>query len=825
MKQVTNSFKNNIKKYGRQLDAIITFGNTTISKENINSIIPSFNTTLFKSVMQAIEIDSNIKIEKGTKINVKVGVGFNNSAYEYIEYNNYKTQDPEKQEDTESYKIIAYDRMIESMIDYDLQITKKITVREYLIKIFERLNWPTTDIPDVFVNSEKKIDPSVHVGIGYTFRDVLDELATITGSFIFIKNSIPTLAYITDTEEKIDEEYLSEDDVTIGSKYIINSLVFSRAEESDNIYRKDDISIEENGLYEFKISDNQILSTNDRVDFIEDLFNYLKTIQFYIFDIKSPGIMWFELVDMFNICVHGGEYPVVLLNDEITVDQDLEEKLYADEPDESTTEYKYADETDKKINQAYIVVDKQNQKITQLTSQVTENQEKISKIEQDVDGIRQKVDNVQDFTNTVSGNYQLILSNAEAFPVLKLIMYGKSRDPLYLYPNSKLFPSSLLTTQGEYNKITLVIDSQSRIDPSENVREYVFKIEEQLNDYNEIHDQLVIERNVDTNLCEVKVLRYIQREGKIITVLKDPIEETVGSFEIELLEGKNYVYIKEYPHWKIDCKYLVQNDANDLYATKVEMHSSIEQTAEEINLEVRKKVDENEIISKINQSAERISIEAEKININGVVSANDNFKIDKNGNMTCNNGTFKGGKINLSGGTKENPTFWIEDDSGNRAYFTPSGFGVGGSTNYFEFNPYNILINLDGLNWNFNRDSQRTITDNDLYVLADIHAYSYLYDSLEEKKRDITQFTDKALDIVKNGELYSFNYKGEKEETKKHIGFIIGENYKTPKEVMSTNNQAIDAYTMTSILWKAVQEQQETIEELQNEIKQMKERK
>ena len=215
----------------------------------------------------------------------------------------------------------------------------------------------------------------------------------------------------------------------------------------------------------------------------------------------------------------------------------------------------------------------------------------------------------------MSGNYQLILSNAEAFPVLKLIMYGKSRDPLYLYPNSKLFPSSLLTTQGEYNKITLVIDSQSRIDPSENVREYVFKIEEQLNDYNEIHDQLVIERNVDTNLCEVKVLRYIQREGKIITVLKDPIEETVGSFEIELLEGKNYVYIKEYPHWKIDCKYLVQNDANDLYATKVEMHSSIEQTAEEINLEVRKKVDENEIISKINQSAEQIQINANKVSL------------------------------------------------------------------------------------------------------------------------------------------------------------------------------------------------------------------
>ena len=47
----------------------------------------------------------------------------------------------------------------------------------------------------------------------------------------------------------------------------------------------------------------------------------------------------------------------------------------------------------------------------------------------------------------------------------------------------------------------------------------------------------------------------------------------------------------------------------------IEMNSSINQTAEEINLEVRKKVDENEVISKINQSAEEIQIEADKISL------------------------------------------------------------------------------------------------------------------------------------------------------------------------------------------------------------------
>lgn len=59
------------------------------------------------------------------------------------------------------------------------------------------------------------------------------------------------------------------------------------------------------------------------------------------------------------------------------------------------------------------------------------------------------------------------------------------------------------------------------------------------------------------------------------------------------------------------------------------MNSSITQTAEEINSEVRKKVDENEIISKINQTAEEVKVDANRININGAVSANGNFKVDE----------------------------------------------------------------------------------------------------------------------------------------------------------------------------------------------------
>lgn len=370
MKNVSQSFKENIKKYGRQLDSRITIGSSIIGKQDINSIIPSFHTSLFKTVMHSFEIDCNLFIPKDEIINISIGVKFGNSGYEYIEYENFKVKSCEKQEDTESFKIIAYDKIMESMIDYDLELTQEMSLREYLIKIFERLSWSTEGVPVTFINSTKQIDPSVHIGIGYTFRDVLDEIATITGSFIYIKNNVPTLGYITETNETIDEEYLSQDDVTIGEKFLINSLVFSRAEESDNIFRKDDNSIAENGLYEFRIEDNQIISTNERDSYIDELFNYLKTLQFYIYDVKSTGIMWLDICDRFTFNIHGSKYSTIILNDEITVDQDIEELLYVERPEETEADYKCADTTDKRINQAYILVNKQKQEITQRVSVV-----------------------------------------------------------------------------------------------------------------------------------------------------------------------------------------------------------------------------------------------------------------------------------------------------------------------------------------------------------------------------------------------------------------------------------------------------------------------
>ena len=110
---------------------------------------------------------------------------------------------------------------------------------------------------------------------------------------------------------------------------------------------------------------------------------------------------------------------------------------------------------------------------------------------------------------------------------------------------------------------------------------------------------------------------------------------------------------------------------------------------------------------------------------------------------------------------------------------------------------------------------------------GNISALSITQRSKESVKKNIERYLDNAYDIVKNSEIYTYNFKSEDNTARKHIGFVIGDeggNYKTPDEVVS-NGEGIDTYSMTSILWKAVQEQQEIIEQMQKEIKELKEGK
>ena len=829
MKQVSNNFKDFIRTYGRQFDHKLKINDIDISSDDIYYLKPKFNISLFKTVMKSLEIDYKYNIASNSKVNLKAGAKLNDNPYEYIEYGNYYSiKDSTLNEDTNSYTNILYDKMVESMIDYDLQINELITVREYLLKICNRLSWNTDNIPAQFINSTKIVNPMLHQGIGYTFRDVLDEIATITFSFFLFKNDSFYMIYPSLSNEIIDESYLDEDNILINEKVFFNSLVFSRAEDSDSIYRKNFESIEINGLHEYKISDNQLLSTNDRDNFIDEMFNYLKTFEFYSFDIQSKGIFFLDPCDMFNFKLSGKLYKVLLLNDEISFEDGAEEYLYTDAPEETVTDYKSADLTDKKINQAYILVDKQNQKITQLTNNVSEYGEKLAQVEQTVDEISQKVENIEEFSRETTGIDEILLENTAKGKnlILNLKIYGNTDIWKYLVPSEDLVPSETLVPSGD--GIVIVCDDRSRSNKSDNAKEFEIPVSEPLRNIGDIYDELNIINN------KVTIIRRIGiNESGELYVLNVEQKEELNDVFLETFDENTYVYVKEYGNLKYYSKYIIDSDYVELFATQdnlqsavVDLNSSITQTAEEINLEVSKKVGNNEIISKINQSAEKVSIQANKINLEGYTTINGRFKVNENGELECS-----GGLIELYDDTSETNAKLKITGSKNVSMLFGNGLIVGEPTDQETYLGRAVMhMEKDGtytflLHDGVTSDGVVNITPGQasfsnwsrFYVSCDI-----TQGSKEELKKNFEMMQNNAINILKEIDIYRYNLKNEKDTDKKHIGFIIGENYKYSKEVTSKDNDGVNIYSFVSLCCKAIQEQQVLIENLQKEVEELK---
>ena len=382
MKTHTQAFKNNIKLMGKELDSKIIYGLTELGSEDLNSVSPHYEGGILKSVMKQLDIDSNVDIPLETNLEYKLGLKVNNQ-YEYISFGKYIVYNVEKQEDTESYKITCYDKLLKSMIPYvDLGITYPITIRDYLIAICNYLDIDFANATDTFTNYNKEIPYELYLDangndLGYTFRDVLDELAQATASTICINNDDELeIKYIQETNDVVDEEYLKDVNVKFGQKYgPINAVVLSRSADSDSIARQDTDSIELNGLCEIKISENQLMNFNDRDTYLDEIFSQLNGLEYYINDYKSTGIGYLDLCDRYNVVVGENTYSCVMFNDEVIVTQGLEENIFTEMPDESKTDYTKTDKTDRKLNQAISMVDKQNLVITNLVSETQSNQQ------------------------------------------------------------------------------------------------------------------------------------------------------------------------------------------------------------------------------------------------------------------------------------------------------------------------------------------------------------------------------------------------------------------------------------------------------------------
>lgn len=367
--------------------------------------------------------------------------------------------------------------------------------------------------------------------------------------------------------------------------------MLARAGESDKIYKKDQNSIDKNGLCELMIKENQFMNFNDRVDYLQELSDKLFGVEYYLNDFVSTGIMYYDLLDMYNIEIFGKTYNCLMLNDEQDITQGLEENIHTDRPEKSETDYKKADTTDKKINQTYLIVDKQNQKIKGVISQIGDRSNKTTTITADIDGINSKVSNITDLTKTTSGVGTLTLDNCVNGELLQLNIYGNNTVFAPLVLSDDLYLSDSLFLR-DVESILIVTDEK------ENTTNYDLKITDTLRQKNNVRDEYILDDG------KAKIIRRINQDGSI----KDNEKiEDLGELHIILGQGKNTIQIKDFSA-EVQVKWAQKSDLTDTFATKVQLNTSITQTSTKIMTEVNKKVDEEELGTKIEQNSEAVKL-------------------------------------------------------------------------------------------------------------------------------------------------------------------------------------------------------------------------
>ena len=820
----------------------------TIAKE----LKYSFDGQLFKTIMKQIEITvKNANEIKEKDINFKYGL-FINEEFEYIDLGNFFIKDIEDSKKKDEITVTGYDRMIRFMKNFK-QSELQLTYPCKMLKLVQRMcevcgvELYSTD----FYNADLDITEDFFTVQELTYRDVLEKIAQATLTTAFIKENKLNLYKVNDNAiEKIDKSYLT--DLTIKEKFgPANVLVLGRGDVEDNVEEKDQDSIKQNGRCEIRFDENEFIEFQ-REKVIEGMFEQIKGLEYYSFEASDVGIMWLNPC----ACIELGDrednlYKSYYLKANITINTGITSDIEAEIPETTETEYKVTTKEEKKTLKVERLAKKNEGLIQDLVQETTEHEEKLTEHEQTINSIADKVSNIADITRSITGITTIELENCIKGNLLELHIKGNNTVFESLKLSDNLYLSDDLYLKGDSLIVVKDQDGKSK--------KYELNIQELLRQNGTVYDEYVLKEG------KAQVIRRINEDG---TIKDEVITEDLGTIEILLEEGNNTLSIKNYDA-EISAKWAIKSEYSEIYATNVAMDSEIKQTAQEINLSVNKKLEDystttemnsaisvkadeinqkvskkvgkDEIISEINQSAEEIKINADKIDIDGkAVHFKTNIS-EKAGPFVESDFKKLINYLNDAGtlNDEEKSRYDINEDGELDAmdmYLMTQAISNGGTYEYkgnFEINPYSAKKAITLYNENTNQyevilslinNHIKKLTSDEIEVSGKVTCESLTQTSLERKKKNFEKLEDNAIETIKNIDIYKYNLKSEKDTDKKHLGFVIGDNYNYSKEVTSLDNTGVDNYSFTSLCCKAIQEQQKLIEKLQNKIEEMEEK-
>lgn len=217
---------------------------------------------------------------------------------------------------------------------------------------------------------------------------------------------------------------------------------------------------------------------------------------------------------------------------------------------------------------------------------------------------------IVDVSKTITGTGYIQLENAYSGTLHHLEITG---DISLLFPSDDLYPSNDLYPLDTY----LMVDN------------------------NKYHLDFTILRYINANVCD----KYVYEDGKQwvernvgvdsqgnLYQLSETIIETKEDLIIEV-NSNSIIHLESFDNANYSCTYLLENEYTNNFATNVDLISQINLSPGNVLIEASK-------LAKIT---------AEKILLEGYISANGNFTVNLDGDMSCRNANINGDLVTSKG--------------------------------------------------------------------------------------------------------------------------------------------------------------------------------
>lgn len=567
-------------------------------------------------------------------IQVQIGAKYADLNEEYINMGKYTVEHPNNEITAQYSQITAYSDMYTNLdtkyvcnIDYS---SGDKTVSDLYIDVCNQLG--LTPVTTEFINSTIPIKDNPFTN-GEKNRIVLQTIAKISCSFVDINvdtNQID-LCWLSDSEEPDYIFNLNDYSSVEGGQVVcgpINCLIIKNSQVDDeNVTITDEESIAEYGEHSIIISEDYILHNAElREQVINDIWNRVKGMKYVDCKLTTYyGKPFLKLGAKIRIYISDNEYfDTYVLKHNFKYDGAFTSVVESPALTDQEIKTKQNISLTEALRNVQIDINKQDG----IISAVVETQK----------GQSSTLDNL---IKTQKNDGYIEITDSFETDAVYLSFCG---DMHYTYLEESTYLPFFL-----YDSYLIV--------EYENSKQRIKLPYFELNYTDDLYDEFKIENTR---------AYVIHRLDSKLQPLEEELIEELGNISIPLKNGYNKLYMEDFD-LNYSLKYNVQSTLTDTLATKAELKITeeaitnevskkaddkeikglLELQATDFNVELSKKVGNNEVIAKINLSTEKdeseseMLIQANKINIIGVLTA-----INNDTSTTINGNKITTGSIN-----------------------------------------------------------------------------------------------------------------------------------------------------------------------------------